>query len=213
MRPALLRGQPRPHMLYLHTEKTGGSSIECATQGDDNVLARGLFTNMGHTSVAAVDRCRRQCVHEGVPAQTIISIREPYAWWRSLYRYGFIGRNAAIMTGKDFAGFMADASRNRGWAQSSNIRRACGAPCNADHILHTETLGADWLRLLIALDLPLVALPHVNPTATGEHSNRVPGRTIFTQEIVDIIHFVDGPMFAEFGYTRRNDVPFELGAS
>jgi len=56
-------------------------------------------------------------------------------------------------------------------------------------------------------------LPHVNPTATREHSNRVPGRTIFTQEIVCIIRFVDGPMFAEFGYTRRNDVPFQPGAS
>ena len=209
MRPQTMHGRPRPHLLYMHTEKTGGSSIECATQGQP--LVRDLvFTNLGHTQAQMVERCKVQCVHDGVEAQTIITVREPFSWWRSLYRYGYEGRNAAIITNKNFAGFMADAARNPQWAQSSNIRRACGRPCTADHYLHTESLEEEWLRLMVKMDLPLVALPHTNPTLV--HSQRrKPDRTNFTREIVEIIYTIDSAMFDEFGYPRRAaDVPFEL---
>lgn len=79
-----LDGQPRAHLLYLHVEKTGGSSIECATQ-HQFLVERGFFTNLGHTSRSVADGCRGTCAHEGERARTVITVREPYAWWRSLY--------------------------------------------------------------------------------------------------------------------------------
>mgnify|MGYP006144102083 FL=1 len=91
-------------------------------------------------------------------------------------------------------------------AQSRFIRRVCGRPCSADYYLHTESLLDDWLHLLSNLSLPLVGLPRVNPTAIN---GQVP-RTIFTKEVVDIIHRLDANMFSEFGYKKRTDAPFEL---
>merc|ERR1719469_1259663 len=52
-------GSSRPHLLFLHTEKTGGSSVECATQ--HTFAKMGIWTNMGHTSRAHVDYCRARC--------------------------------------------------------------------------------------------------------------------------------------------------------
>ena len=70
-------------VLFLHTEKTGGSSVECATQR--TLVPAGLWTNMGHTSMEAVQRCISACPRR----ETIIvlSVREPYAFWQSAYRY------------------------------------------------------------------------------------------------------------------------------
>ena len=198
-------GQPRPHLLYLHVEKTGGSSIECATQGHD-LVDLGLFTNMGHTSERAVDQCRNLCTNRGAAPKTVISIREPYSWWRSLYVYGYICSYASTCTSSDFHTFMRQAKP--GIAQSNYIRRECGRPCNADYLLRTETLAEDWLGLLRTLGLPLVGLPHANPT--GAKSRRETPPTVFTQEIVDIIHSFDSAMFTEFGYPKRTDAPFEL---
>ena len=125
-----LNGRPRPHLLYMHTEKTGGSTIECATEGQD-MVNQGVFTNLGHTNKVVVDGCKESCSHKGVLAQTVISIREPYSWWRSLYTYGYVCKKAAVCTKKDFIGFMRSASPRM--AQGRLIDRACGTPCTADH--------------------------------------------------------------------------------
>ena len=141
---------------------------------------------------------------------TVISIREPYSWWRSIYVYGYVCWQAAVCTNEDFLGFMRGVGMGM-WAnggkvaQSSYIQRECGSPCNADHYLRTESLSTDWLALLHKLRLPLIQLPHSNPT---KERPKIPP-TIFTQEICDIIHTVDEPMFTEFKYPKR-ECPFEL---
>lgn len=91
-----------------------------------------------------------------------------------------------------------------GVSQSANIRTACGSPCAFDYRLRTEHLADDWAALLLALGMPLVRLPHLNPTGTGHAP-----RTLFSEEILDIIGELDEEMFSVWGYTRRR-VPFEL---
>ena len=224
-------GRPRAHLLFLHTEKTGGSAIECATEGQD-MVTQGLLSNLGHATKARVDQCKASCVHFGVVPETVISIREPYSWWRSLYAYAWACSYARVCTKDNFVGFMRRAKSNGEVAQSTYIKRMCGQPCNADYYLHTERLQDDWLSLLTRLGLPLVGLPengsnptksaalswmdylHTNPinairTTLLGGSGEVPP-TFFTQEVVDIIHSLDAPMFSEFRYPKRTDTPFEL---
>ena len=225
---ATYQERPRPHLLYAHVEKTGGSSVECAAQG---MVRDGLWTNLGHTTIADVVTCRGLCGHGGVRPQTVVSVREPYSYWKSLYAYAHFGHHSALKTHKSFAGFMEDARAvgerlaagdiptvdvahlndpgvhlpNKVWFQSECIKRSCGRPCDADHYLRTEVLDRDWRDLLRRLDLPPVALPHANVL-------RVPNvQTVFSAAIVDVIHTYDAPMFDEFHYLRRA-APFELGA-
>jgi len=171
------------------------------------MVLHGLFTNMGHAQEVRVEQCKAQCVHSGVAPRTLISIRDPYSFWRSVYTYN----RGVVRTEKNFEGFMRDvadeAADEDSWPQSSHIRRACGKPCSADYFLHTENLGAEWLNLLRDLELPLVALPYINGSPPR------PGHTVFTREVVDIIHRIDADMFSEFGYRKRADVPFELTSS
>lgn len=63
-----------------------------------------------------------------------------------------------------------------------------------------------WYRMLSTLELPLVALPHSNPTKLYM---RPPPPTIFTWEVVEIIDRLESSVFDEFGYVRR-EAPFEL---
>ena len=225
---ATYQERPRPHLLYAHVEKTGGSSVECAAQG---MVRDGLWTNLGHTTIADVVTCRGLCGHGGVRPQTVVSVREPYSYWKSLDAYAHFGHHSALKTHKSFAGFMEDARAvgerlaagdiptvdvahlndpgvhlpNKVWFQSECIKRSCGRPCDADHYLRTEVLDRDWCDLLRRLDLPSVALPHANVL-------RVPNvQTVFSAAIVDVIHTYDAPMFDEFHYLRRA-APFELGA-
>jgi len=115
-----------------------------------------------------------------------------------------------VCTRDDFLTFMRKAKEGinaqGGWvSQASYIARECGSPCTADHILHTESLTHDWHALLTKLKLPIIALPHSNPTAPQQ----VTPPTIFTQEVCDIIHSLDESLFEEFGYKKRK-CPFEL---
>ena len=65
---------------------------------------------------------------------------------------------------------------------------------------------AQWYQLLLTLELPLVALPHSNPTKLYM---RPPPPTVFTQEIEEIVSRLESEVFDEFGYARR-EAPFEL---
>ena len=76
-----------PHILYLHVEKTGGSSIECAT--GLTLVPRGTWSNMGHTDVASVARCAHQCTFSGVAPLRVISVRDPYEYARSMWAYTY----------------------------------------------------------------------------------------------------------------------------
>ena len=70
------------HMLYLHAQKTGGSTLECATEGNPLAVR---WTNMGHTSRAAVDNCIERCTFgEGkIPPKVVVMVREPYSFCAS----------------------------------------------------------------------------------------------------------------------------------
>ena len=69
---------------------------------------------------------------------------------------------------------------------------------------------ADWVDLQTSLGMTAVGLPRINPTHGSGSAHGAPPPTVFTQEIVEIVHELDSNMFVEFGYTQRMDVPFEL---
>ena len=72
-----------PHVFYLHTEKTGGTAIECAVQ---SLVAQQRWTNMGHTTLSHLHHCRRRC---GPPSRsvTVISVRQPHMYYKSMWEY------------------------------------------------------------------------------------------------------------------------------
>jgi hypothetical protein len=39
----------------------------------------------------------------------------------------------------------------RQFSQGERVRRACGAPCAADHVLHMESFAHEWPALLARL--------------------------------------------------------------
>ena len=224
----------RPHLLYLHIEKTGGSSLECATA--QTLTPQGLWSNMGHTSERAVAACLKACTMDDVRPQIVLTVRDPYAHIRSAYTYAWscvysdwcrYASGPATLP-HDRLPKTNDCIRMRrnNWrptflefvrnsvapgltiTQTSSIHRACGANCHYDHVLHTENLASDWAALSSRLELPLVTLPRVNEdVGIGPHGPPPP--TVFDEEIVGIIDRVEAQMFDRFGYKRRS-APFEL---
>jgi len=185
--------------------------VECATEGQPEFTGR--WTNMGHTWMSAVNVCKNRCTVGGQPPKVVVSLRDPYRFWRSLFTYAWYGAYSAIRIPAgvhDFAGFVLWARDHPEHSQSQSIRRACGRPCAHDFLLHTESLQNDWVRLLAALDMPLVGLPRINPTASHDRTARTAPPTVFTREVVDIIDNLEESLFTEFGYARRTDVPFTI---
>ena len=95
-------------------------------------------------------------------------------------------------------------------SQSELVRKACGRPCEHDHLVRTETLAADWLRVLARLGLPPIALPRVNEARPpSEEMQALHGRSgpapevVFTPEVTQLINRLEEPVFAEFGYRMR----------
>ncbi len=204
-------GSVEPHLLYLHVEKTGGSSIECATA--QTLVPAGSWTNMGHTDQGSTAQCERRCTFDGVKPKRVVSVRDPYAYARSMYLYTWSCEYSdwcrrGYQDWMEFGPFILGAWKVGGHAtQSESIRRACGKPCVYDYALRTETLAADWGRLMNATANPLWRLPRSNPTKDGP-MGKAP-RTIFTKEITDVIEAVEAPLFEQFGYKKRTP-PFEI---
>lgn len=188
--------------------------MECATEGHAEFEDR--WTNMGHTWTVAVDTCRVACTFAGRAPKVVVSIREPYHYWRSVFTYAWMGAYTAAKIPRgvvNFSGFMRhsrDTPSGREYAQTTLIQRACGMPCVHDYILHTERLSSDWLHLLRSLRLPLVGLRRMNPTLKEDPNNGPPPPTLFSKEVVQIIDKIDANMFNEFGYAHRIDVPFRI---
>ena len=67
-------------MLYLHAQKTGGSTLECATEGNPTLAPR--WVNMGHTSREKVDNCIERCTFgEGeIVPKVVVMVRDPYSF-------------------------------------------------------------------------------------------------------------------------------------
>ena len=189
-------------VLFLHTIKTGGSSVECASR---ELEKRGVWVNMGHQRRPTdVEACTRACTFRGVRPRIVLSLREPYSYYVSLYQFMYAGAGGAS-TRLHFEPFMEHYVRTRGYAQSAVIARACGSPCRYDHLLHTETLTADWEALIRATRLPLPrTLPRVNPAV---FVRGVPPSIVFSRRVLQIVDDVDDLMFTTFKYARRG-LPF-----
>ena len=201
-------GTIRPHLLLLHTIKTGGSSVECAAQAMER---RGGWSNMGHTTHGSVQHCLASCTFRGVRPQIVLSIREPYEYYHSLYTYAYSGTGMP-KTHLAFEDFMKTYVEKAAptpkahyrYSQATRITRVCGTPCNYDYLLRTESLTQDWAALLKAMRIPLreaaASLPRLNPTTTKRGGAKP---VIFTRRVLDIIDRADGMLFDLFGYARR----------
>jgi hypothetical protein len=121
---------------------------------------------MGHTHSSAVAKCRKHCPHP----KLAVSVRDPYAWWRSTYTYGWYCRHAAHCSSGSFDNWVRSAGKGLGY-QSDLIPRGF----TFDYILRTESLQADFEATLQAEGLPIYELLTENPT--GGHND--PGRLLY----------------------------------
>ena len=209
------------HVLYMHTEKTGGASIECATQAWQ---AAGWWTNMGHTTQPQVEACEDRCARS-IRVARVLTVRDPYAYWQSVYRFAWHGQGEWLSswlswhtlewtlhqqrTGilQSFPHFMewvegetellGDA---HGLSQSSRVFSACGDPCEYDVLLRTENLSAGWRELVQTYHLPKMALPHLNGALNVTFNDDPPAPTVdLVPDVVGIINLIDAPIFDRLG--------------
>lgn len=75
-----------PHFLFNHVEKTGGSSLECAWL---KAAREGLVTMLGHGNSTFYEACASTCKANHVVTRRLITVREPYSYWQSLYKYAW----------------------------------------------------------------------------------------------------------------------------
>lgn len=217
-------GSARPHLMFLHTEKTGGSAVECAALP---LVQLGLFSNLGHAIFSDVQLCAARCTFEGTVPQIVLSVREPYAYYRSLYTFAYSGEGA-VRTRLGFEEFMEayvakphlglpGTGPPRRFSQINSITRACGEPCRFHYLLRTECLDADWTGMLRASGIsrelfPMlgVSLPRVNPTNLHHKERGASAPTIYSPRVLEIIHKADALLFDQLGYARRV-ASFEMG--
>jgi hypothetical protein len=92
------------------------------------------------------------------------------------------------------------------------LMRQCGRPCTYDYMLHTETMDDEWVGLMKAIGLAPKRLPRpVNPSTSAGRGwlGATSPRTVFDEEVLEIIHRIDANMFGEFGYEKRLE-PFVI---
>lgn len=194
--------------LYPHAPKTGGSTLECATE--HNPLGQqGRWVNMGHTNGQVVTNCIEACTVDEQPPKVVVMIREPYDFWASRFLFAWNCDHAKSCTQyfniKSFIEFLRFVRRkgvHSPWQPQSLIHRNfCGQPCKHDFAFHTETMQDDWITLIDKIGEPRSLLPRlVNP------STRTKAPAIeFTSEALDIIHEIDANMFEEWGYKKRHE--------
>ena len=207
------------HILFAHVEKTGGSAIECATQ---QWQRRGWWTNMGHTTSAALSACAAKCA-AGTPTVRVVTVREPYSYWASVYGNAWRGVGSAVFafmrreeglsleqaqqgplrSFDTFLRWVAQAPTNqRRYAQSELLRRSCGSPCAAEVVLRFETLAADFGALLRRYGYPAVALPRFDVPEQPGATPAPPAE--LTPAAVALIEQIDAAVFEDFGYARRS---------
>ena len=210
-----------------------GNANDCSQQWHDTAASaspahnqdRWLFCGMrrpGNGAAGWVEQhgphYTRQCAalpgimtFRGVRPQIVLSIREPYEYYHSLYTYAYSGTGMP-KTHLAFEDFMKTYVEKAAptpkahyrYSQATRITRVCGTPCNYDYLLRTESLTQDWAALLKAMRIPLreaaASLPRLNPTTTKRGGAKP---VIFTRRVLDIIDRADGMLFDLFGYARR----------
>jgi len=202
-------------VLFMHVIKTGGSSVECAAT---DLVTSGRWVNMGHQmNHSDVEYCIDKCTFGGKRPIVVMSVRNPYAYYTSLYKFAYAGAMFPS-TRLSFGLFMEHYVFNvaptprahRRYAQSDFIRHACGFPCKYDYLLHTEALDEDWQHLRTSESLSLPRKMPVNNTA--RFLRGVPPLITFTASMLQRINAIDSILFDEFNYTRRTE-PFNVSAN
>ena len=197
-------------LYFSHVQKTGGSAVECAVE---SLVRHGVLISLGHSSILALKHCRDRCGH----APLAVSVRDPYAYHESLYRYVHRGVNSDLAEHLWWRGLWRDSARSplhsfgrwvqfvttnaTTFTQSARIRKACGSPCAYDFALRTEHLEGDLNLALRRTNVTrrYVRLPRVNVAPTN--GTEVPA-IAWTRELRSVIEAVEQPLFAEFGYLR-----------
>ena len=220
------------HLVFLHIEKTGGSSVECASQFWER---SGFWTNMGHVQDHAhVRDCSLRCQSPSwqtnqTKLAIVVGVRNPYDYWRSVYRYAWqcAERNCSaaymylaatsrvVSVLKNFRLFMRHVLAYPATAAllslTGRMQRACGPRgCSriADVILRTETLAEDWHRMLKRYGYGEVQLPRINDEAGLGISawGRAPPAQ-YTNETLAIVNHIEKNIFSTFGYVMKQGLP------
>jgi len=201
--------------LYLHAQKTGGSTLECATEKNS---LQGRWINMGHTNAAAVAHCAEACTFAEQPPKVVVMVRDPYDFWASRFLFAWDCKAAKsctsyfnIKTFIEFLRFVKRKGARSPWIPQSAIHHNfCGQPCKHDALLHTETMQDDWLTLMDKIGGERTRLPKLVNPSSHAHTPKIE----FTSEALDIIHEIDANMFEEWGYTKRHESSsFQLAAN
>lgn len=207
-------------LLFAHVEKTGGSALECAALP---LVSQGLWINMGHTT----HRRLRQCVERCHARDVVLSVRSPYSYYLSMYRYAQRPPEESLCaevldrTGKrraalaDLRSFISWVQRDgRTFSLSARLHRTCGS-CDAASgvgtVLHTETLEAGWRALRRRhhiTNFPSMELQHINNSTGSKHQHLLRTADEVREaygdqcELLAAVTAMESSVFDRFGYER-----------
>jgi hypothetical protein len=134
--------QSQRPILFVHIEKTGGSTIECTTQ---HLADTGFWVNLGHNQAKNVEACEVKCK----PREKLIGVRHPLAFYLSAYHEYVTSRKGTM----SFAAYLQLVFDPRVggmpyYTLTQRVKRSCGVRCNEFTIIRTETLSNDLGNVL-----------------------------------------------------------------
>ena len=218
---ASLGRDAQPVVFFHHTPKTGGSTIECATQG----LAG--WINLGHAvpGPAVVEACvARHCARAFGPSPRVlrvVSVRNPFTYYESQYyfaraalrrmtrpfvsalAYGlFRRRQTHLVLDNNFTRFMHAVLTDDTWRREvgldETLGRICGRPCRPDAVLHTEQLAADFAAVLRMAGRPPRPLPTAGVNSVTAQDREPP--VVWTDALRGAVRAHDASVFEQFRY-------------